>query len=472
MRIAVRDLHKIINGFIGDPVCNQRGSILIGVIVTMVVVATLGTAMVTLTTTSTYTHVGAFDAAKAYYLAEAGGRYAIPIIRQEALNGGDPFDPATGTIARLNGKTFTMTDGDMFRLVLSYAAPTYTLESFGLLRQGANAFEASRKVTFVINASVAPGVAIAFDNTSDLRDNLGAVAGAAKATGGKLKIDKDNTELGLKWDGSASLPNLADMWSSNDGLLGYSLQIKAALNPGIKAYVGGISFRLDSATDSSYGFSFARRSGPGSQCGSLPVGFCAQDGNGNFIIEEGFIYIVLWKKVAGNYTILDSRKAQTADGVIDNPGLLKAWSTLVVRVEERYRTDSDGNYLDINGQITTDPAARTRENVITAYVQGQDDTDAKAYKYRRDINPCDCDTSECSCTIHWQYGKFNPVNWEGAGLQPITDSTLTSEDFGVVRPEEIGIHYVGDSGERFFDDFAITVDGGAGGGGGNSILRY
>ena len=239
-----------------DVVRNQRGSILVGVIITMVVVATLGTAMVTLTTTSTYTQVGAFDATKAYYLAEAGGRYAVPIIRQEALSGGDPLDPATGTIARLNNKTFTMSNGDQFRLSLSYLAPNYTLESFGVLRQGANTFEATRKVTFVINASGSQQVPVApitFDGKSDLQDNLTTVSGGAKVAGNTLKVDKNLTELGLSWDGSSTLPDLAETWINGDGLLGYSIQIKASLNAGIKEFVAGLSFRVNSATNSSYG---------------------------------------------------------------------------------------------------------------------------------------------------------------------------------------------------------------------------
>ncbi len=459
-------------------VCNQHGSILIGVIITLVVVATLGTAMVTLTTTSTYTQVGAFDATKAYYLAEAGGRYAVPIIRQEALSGGDPLDPATGTIARLNNKTFTMSNGDKFRLTLSYLAPTYTLESFGVLRQGANTFEATRKVTFVINGSGSQGVPVApliFDSKSELQDNLTTVAGGAKVAGNKLKVDKKLTELGLNWDGSSTLPDLTEIWANGDGLLGYSVQLKANLNAGIKEFVAGLSFRMSSSTDSSYGFSFMKRSSKDKDCGTaIPLAFCAKDANGDFLLEGGAIYVVLWKKVAGSYIMLDYRKVQIGDGAVDNKGKLKDWSTLVVRVAEQYISDSNGNYLDINGQITTDPAARVRENFITAYVQGEDDTDAKGYQYQRVTDNCTCATTNCSCTIHWDFTAFNQVNWHAAGSNPIFDNSLTSSGFATIRPEEIGIHYLGDKGERFFDDFAVTLDGGGGtgSGGGSGILRY
>ena len=475
MRLDIRISSMLARYPIGGLVCGQQGSILIGIIVTMVVVATLGTAMVTLTTTSTYTQVGAFDAAKAYYLAEAGGRYAIPIILEETRINGDPFDPVNGTIAKLDGKTFTMADGEKFRLSLSYVAPDYTLKSFGILRQGANTFEATRRVVYVIEATPydgGEGSPIVFDDKNTLQDNLITVAGGAKVAGGKLKVDKELTELGLKWDGNSLLPDLAHIWAVSDGLLGYSLQVKLNMNLGIKEFVAGLSFRVNSDTNSSYGFSFVKRAGKASDCGkTIPAGFCATDNDGNFLLAENAIYEVLWKKVGGEYTILDYRQAQVADGVINDKGALKAWSTLIVQVEENYITDDEGNYLDINGQITTDLEARTRENTILAFVQGEDDADAKAYQYKQQSTNCSCVVAECSCTIHWDYEKFNLVEWHSAGAGAIVDNSLTSANFATIRPEEVGIHYLGGTGERFFDDFAFSF-GSGGGGGGGSIVRY
>lgn len=474
MRNDIRIFSNSVRCIIRKPICDRQGSILIGIIVTMAVVATLGTAMVTLTNTSTFTQVGAFDAARAYYLAEAGGRYAIPIISEEIKNNGDPLDPVNGTIARLDGKTFTMVDGEKFRLALSYTVPNYNLESVGILRQGANTFEATRKVVYVIVANAyesGEGSPIVFEDKNTMTDNLVTVAGGAKVTGGKLKVDKDLTELGLKWDGNEMLPDLAYIWSVNDGLLGYSLQVKLNMNPGIREFVAGLSFRVNIDTDSSYGFSILKRSGKDSDCGAkIPAAFCAKDGNGDLIFEKDVTYEVLWKKVGGVYSILDYRKAQVADGIVNDKGELKAWSTLIVQVEESYITDGDGNYLDINGQITTDPEARTRQNAISAFVQGEDDADAKAYQYKLQTTNCSCSVPDCSCIIHWDYERFNPVEWTSAGIGAIADSSLTSADFATIRPEEVGLHYLGDTGERFFDDFAFSF--GSGGGGGGSVVRY
>jgi len=55
---------------------NRHGSILIGLVVTMVIFAALGAAMLPLTNTATMSQIGANQTARAYFLAESGYRYA------------------------------------------------------------------------------------------------------------------------------------------------------------------------------------------------------------------------------------------------------------------------------------------------------------------------------------------------------------------------------------------------------------
>lgn len=57
-------------------IMNNRGSVLISLIITIVVLAALGAAMVSLTSTSMFGQVGANSSARAYFLAESGYRYA------------------------------------------------------------------------------------------------------------------------------------------------------------------------------------------------------------------------------------------------------------------------------------------------------------------------------------------------------------------------------------------------------------
>ncbi|MFP4474901.1 MAG: prepilin-type N-terminal cleavage/methylation domain-containing protein [Desulfatibacillaceae bacterium] len=55
---------------------DQRGAVLIGLIVTMVLVALVGAALLPMTTTSTFTQLGGQGSMRAYYLAESGYRLA------------------------------------------------------------------------------------------------------------------------------------------------------------------------------------------------------------------------------------------------------------------------------------------------------------------------------------------------------------------------------------------------------------
>ena len=77
---------------------NQKGSILIGIIAAMVLFAAIGTAMLSLTSTATMNQVMANSAARAYYLAESGIRYA-------KKNGSDPDINKT---YKINGGSFKL----------------------------------------------------------------------------------------------------------------------------------------------------------------------------------------------------------------------------------------------------------------------------------------------------------------------------------------------------------------------------
>src|SRR4030042_4621461 len=65
----------------GRPCMNERGALLIGLIITITIIALTGAAIVSLTTISTFEEIFANLHSRAYYLAESGGRYAIPSIK-------------------------------------------------------------------------------------------------------------------------------------------------------------------------------------------------------------------------------------------------------------------------------------------------------------------------------------------------------------------------------------------------------
>ena len=86
---------------------NDRGSVLIALIITVVVMAALGGAMVSLTSTSLSGLVGGNSSARAYFLAESGFRYAENLYL--AAGGSDAGDDA---FEAMHGDQFTLLNGD------------------------------------------------------------------------------------------------------------------------------------------------------------------------------------------------------------------------------------------------------------------------------------------------------------------------------------------------------------------------
>jgi prepilin-type N-terminal cleavage/methylation domain-containing protein len=93
----------------------NKGNVLIGLIVTMMIFAALGAGMVAMTGTSTSSQVTSNTTSKAYYLAESGFRYAASVY----LNTIDADIPSDGiedernqALATLHGSTFTLLNPD------------------------------------------------------------------------------------------------------------------------------------------------------------------------------------------------------------------------------------------------------------------------------------------------------------------------------------------------------------------------
>ncbi len=119
---------------------HQKGAVLIGLIITMTVVAVLSAALVYFTTTSTFSEFFANRQERAYYIAESGARYAIPQIKA------DPVQAATD----LHGKAFTLINGDKFLLLINTTDPNATyLESEGVVHEG-DWLESRARITYKI----------------------------------------------------------------------------------------------------------------------------------------------------------------------------------------------------------------------------------------------------------------------------------------------------------------------------------
>ena len=105
---------------------NQKGSILIGIIVAMVLFAAIGTAMLSLTSTATMNQVMANSAARAYYLAESGYRYAAWYLNTYP----EPSQSFDESKTFLN-KNYTIINGGSFDLNLYKDAGDIKIESTG-----------------------------------------------------------------------------------------------------------------------------------------------------------------------------------------------------------------------------------------------------------------------------------------------------------------------------------------------------
>lgn len=121
----------------------QTGSVLIFIIVSMVIVAVMGTAMFSLLSTSTYSELFMNNRTKAYYLAQAGRNYATMVISQQN-NAGHP-ELIDGL---LRNKTFIV-NGGKFYLYTTTTIDNTTVESTGIVNEG-SALETKQKISFII----------------------------------------------------------------------------------------------------------------------------------------------------------------------------------------------------------------------------------------------------------------------------------------------------------------------------------
>jgi hypothetical protein len=146
-------------------------------------------------------------------------------------------------------------------------------------------------------------------------------------------------------------------------------------------------------------------------------------------------------KENGSYTLKDYKKLTGSEGVIDGEGELKAWSTLLVKVEE------------VNEKVNEEVI---RINHITAYVH----EDNEEYARNGDFQWSDS-------------GIFTSIDWQDDDEGYLNDSSLTTAAFESDKPDEIGVHAFYDSNaanDQFLDDFGLQVDGL--GGGADGMTQY
>lgn len=391
------------------PAGSSTGSVLIALVVTLAMFAILASAVVSLTATSAYEHLLANNSHGAFLLAKSG-RALYPDSTPDAVT------------------TFTLTSGDTITIDRTTTPPLVT----GKVDPGAP-FEAVRTYTIDLVSDIIEDfedIQFDSDGNSDLDDTWTTLDGEAsiKTTGPSdgdpaVTMKGEEVSMGVFWQDKPWL-DLEAVWSASGNLLSYEMQVKLKVVPtgsSGKHYMVGLSFRLREDTDSLYGVSFFR-----SDSSDTPPDWLAQavgfDSSGADIIDDS-VHLVLWKRINGGpVTLIDYRTMEAGDGVLDGTEL-KAWSTILLRVEE-----------DFSGP------GGTRQNHISAFVQGTD-------VYPR------------NSAVDWTHSTFNSVTWSDDGDTTVTDASITTDGFES-RPSEMGVHTFYDSSgsnQQMMDDFGVNL---------------
>lgn len=437
------------------PLPSKNGAALVVVVLSMIAAGLVGTAILSKTASSRYERIQFGLANRAYYLAESGASYV------RAQRAADPtFYPS-------NALTLTLANGDQFTVVVvtNAARPGHVgVLSTGIAHPG-TALEARQQIHFEIDElrRSADTLPVGFDIDGDgefdeeLWD-LDGVTASIKETGpsGKtpaLDLKGEVGQVNLVWQDNPEI-DLVQAWRARLGLLSYDVQLK--IQPFLsgvgfsQSYMLGLSFRLHPDTNNCYGLSFFRslvgqpQDKPPDWVNALPASIRALRGtNSN-------PYVLLWYRAtaASPLELLNYRELTAADADVvawtDTPkGFrheLRDYSTLLVQLREAYTMEG------------------ARTNHIVVYIQG-----TNTYPLWSTGDPTNAVWQENAAVF--PASNLRPLVWHDGAITN-GDGRITSADFDLLKPSEIGIHVfydlIGDN-KKFFSDFALRVQSTAGG---------
>ena len=552
---------------------NQRGALLLGLIITMVILSVLGGSMVYIFSSSTLNPISGNYAQQAYYNAEAGFRYVTALYRKTGdktvlnpylsetpitlPNGGQAkvtltaptnsvpatFDGATGltfstppAIADLKAPGFfstsaaptvvyryrgitpittsvTITGATLTGITPSVPAsgaitikPTTYITSKGSF--GSGFWNVSRTVNYAWALSGGPtGFSGDSSSTDTFSSGLSKWGDGANPMGtftiesGALKVTGVNAGLEEALRGYTGT-------TTND-LSSYEVQVKICLYPanevvadtyvnGLTQYMAGITFRKQggtspSATDQSYGVSFIR----GINSGQTKGTYIPND----LIPTDSKAYIVLWRDdgnpASEKVTLLAYNLIETSS--IIKQGMLRPWTTLLVRVEE-LKDASNNKYNQIKVMYGHNDAAGIEYDKIIGDALPMNDN------YRKTSSRGGVTFSGGTTGFPWPTNNFTSdyiqsddyftlIEWDSVpatsavtNLPQQTVNTSVDTDLTTVLTtalknvnistipgasllytlgsSEVGLHAWGTNmaNKTFFDDFAIRIKSTAGGG--------
>jgi hypothetical protein len=448
----------------------QHGSILIGLIITMVVMAFLAAGMMYVTTTSAFQELLANNNARAYYAAESGGRYACSLARGTLAHGSPPFPSLTNlnTLFSGNGTTYTMANGDTIQIKnwqqLGTTSLYFTFDAVGIV--GSGFLQAKRQLSFKIYPAnqqagtggpsgppAIPQILSDFDiPKADLDKFFNPYASSEEDIKSTQWVGGDNAlnlkssfwTIGLDWWHNSDVAQLDAVRIDNEGLLNYGVQVKILIDAKsvngntLSDYnISGISFRLDDTSstlfyyDNMYAMSFFKikedstRSTPDWYSTEAPnsANLLATDSNwldrsySGTASSDGEWYVVLWKRAGptGSSRYPLSKASDDVKLTKQMPHTLLAYKKLslsdtdtVLYYDSESQTVKPQPWSTIVVYVNEKTDGTNRWNEISGYIASP-----SSYPRRTEAN-------KTTQSILWPESDGLPNSTVGTIFQPIT----------------------------------------------------
>jgi hypothetical protein len=452
---------------------SQRGSILIGIIVTMVIMSALGAGMLYMTTTSTYNELIYGSHSNAYYVAEAGGRYAMTAIR-------DAYATSTTDLREKLEKKFRMGDGRSFEIknVAFDGGNPETVSFVSVGTVGSGFMTANRQIQYSISpANQSKGGRVTEFTVKEMDPTNSR--GKFVTEGDAIKVQQTVSDGNNQWMAASYFKSSINFLQERDAqldFLSYDAQVKVKSD--VEYFLAGLGFRLHTVRSRPRGFhvSFMRFRTFGTDDG-IPA-----DMNPYELkirgMERDKYYIILWmddlaenistdgKSRIDYETLLAYKKLDSSFGIFSETAsrLLTPWSTLLVNLEEKNITPGNND---------------SRRNVIKVYYSAPDDNPKGAINWppaqgmnlvhwdwvTDDKNVVATESNTVVQTKYYRTANGTPPS-DRTGWYNVTDAY-----------DEIGLSVFGVNTGRyavdnhvFFDDCVIKIGSDAGSSDGSGIV--
>ncbi len=441
---------------------NRSGSILIGLIIMLVIVAVAGAAVVYLTTGSTYAGLLKNNNLEAYYLAESGARFAFPLIQSDLDSGAQTNMKALFGNNLTNTPTYTLSTGTFTLSLSNVSSTSATLTSVGAVNSGW--LRTKREDIIHVVASTGPSYP-GQSNFSDLNTNWNTKTNLdPNLTGNSFKYDSKNNGLQYENNGkitltdtggllpfSSSNPEIQSLWQAwlAYGNLSYQLQEKVIVdNSKSNFFMIGLSFRVDELDTSDtpysfYGISFFRKNDEELSKAPLWWWLLVDD---KYKIEfdslkDDTLYMVFWEYLGNGVTRYVEGNKKTCNNLLGTGCYyLLDYSPLtsVVTADGANLLDDSAIVVKVNDVVS----GGAHTNDISAYV-AQNATPSGPYYYpistssywsspRSPLWPPSGPFAPISTWYTYPSGKQTP--------QPIIDNSLTPDAYYTSSTSEIGVH--------------------------------